>query len=44
MLRIIALLFVLLASPAYAVNDFKGQTFFDVAQTALDARNEEINQ
>jgi len=34
MLRIIALLFVLLASPAYAVNDFKGQTFFDVAQTA----------
>ncbi len=34
MLRIIALLFVLLASPAHAVNDFKGQTFFDVAQTA----------
>ena len=38
MVRIVVLLAVLLAvlfvCPAYAVNDFKGQTFFDVAQTA----------
>ncbi len=30
MLRIIALLFVLLASPAYAVNEFRGQPWADV--------------